>query len=188
MNQTVNILFVIYFLSFKYDDIWGTTLISHKPATLCTLGAETSWRVLCCYKAARTVKTDIAKNKTMCSSFMRFSVLFSSVKCCCMTYMTKEQERKKEGQAPPHPRLETLWTPGRERNESSASTINMNRNRQVVTDNIYTALTNCKVHVMSFSQSSESVQTTTLVVVLEKLNKAYLQMKEKETTLDFTVQ
>lgn len=34
------------------------------------------------------------------------------------THMTEEQERKEEGQASPHPGLETLWTPGEERRES----------------------------------------------------------------------
>lgn len=29
--------------------------------------------------------------------------------------MTKEQEREEEGQASPHPGLETLWAPGEER-------------------------------------------------------------------------
>lgn len=56
--------------------------------------------------------------------------------------MTKEQEGQKEGQASPHPRLETL---------------------------------NCQVHVVTLSQGSKSVQTATLVVVLEKLDKTLVQ-------------
>lgn len=40
---------------------------------------------------------------------------------------------------------------------------------------------------MSFSQRSESVQTATLVVVLEKLNKAYFcKQKRTERIHDFT--
>lgn len=33
----------------------------------------------------------------------------------------------------------------------------------------------CEVHVVSFSQSSESVQTATLVVILQKLDKALVE-------------
>lgn len=56
--------------------------------------------------------------------------------------MTKEQEGQKEGQASPHPRLETL---------------------------------NCQVHVVTLSQGSKPVQTATLVIVLEKLDKTLVQ-------------
>lgn len=34
------------------------------------------------------------------------------------THMTKEQERKEEGQASPHPGLKTLWASGEKRKES----------------------------------------------------------------------
>ena len=106
LQDQLNILRHIQFVNVEYIT---SKMQKNKPATLCTPGAGTSWRVLNCCKAARTGGGGT-------SMLFKFELLFNlQWRRWQTTHVTKEQEGEEEGQTSPHPRLEALWTPGEER-------------------------------------------------------------------------
>lgn len=84
--------------------------------------------------------------------------------------MSKEEERKEEGEASPHPRLEALCGGGTGYLHSG----NPSLSRPFPRQSRVHQLTYGEIHSVSLAQGPQAVQTPALIVILQELHKAWV--------------